>query len=39
VLSEAPRCPFTKQPLRPDQLVVLNANNIERHRDRIVSAA
>lgn len=39
VLVEQPRCPFTKQPLRPEQLVVLNANNISKHRDRIVTLA
>lgn len=36
VLAEQQRCPFTKQALRVEQLVVLNQNNIERHRDRIV---
>jgi hypothetical protein len=37
VLQEHKRCPFTKQPLAPGQLVALNKNNIERFRDRIVS--
>jgi hypothetical protein len=37
VLSETGRCPFTKAPLRPDMLTVLTANNIERHRARIIS--
>jgi hypothetical protein len=37
VLSETGRCPFTKAPLRPDMLTVLTANNIEKHRARIVA--
>lgn len=37
VLAESGRCPFTQAPLRPDQLTVLTANNIERLRDRIVA--
>jgi len=36
VLSESQRCPFTKQPLRAEQLVALNRNNIERYRDKVV---
>ncbi len=36
VLSEGRRCPFTKQPLRTEQLVALNRNNIERYRAAIV---
>ncbi len=36
VLAEHKRCPFTKQPLGPEQLVLLNKNNIERYRDRII---
>lgn len=37
VLSEGRRCPFTKQPLRTEQLVALTRNNIERYMDAIVS--
>lgn len=37
VLSETGRCPFTKAVLRPDMLTVLTANNIEKHRARIVA--
>ena len=35
VLSDAQRCPFTKRPLRPEQLVTLTRSNIERYRDLI----
>lgn len=37
VLAETGRCPFTKVPMRPDQLTVLTRTNIERYRDRIVA--
>jgi len=36
VLAEQKRCPFTKNPLGPEQLTVLTKNNIERYRDRII---
>lgn len=36
VLSEAPRCPFTKRPLRAEQLVALSRRNVERFRPMIV---
>ncbi|KIY97812.1 hypothetical protein MNEG_10152, partial [Monoraphidium neglectum] len=36
VLSDGRRCPFTKRPLRPEQLVVLTRANVERYRDVIV---
>jgi hypothetical protein len=29
------RCPFTKQPLKAEQVTVLTKSNIERFRDRI----
>jgi hypothetical protein len=38
VLSESKCCPFTKQPLRRDQITALNENNIEHFRDKIVAA-
>lgn len=37
VLAESGRCPFTQAPLRPDMLVVLTANNIDKYRARIVA--
>lgn len=37
VLADDRRCPFTKQPLNPEQLVVLTKANVERYRDRIVA--
>jgi hypothetical protein len=37
VLAEAPRCPFTKVPLRREQLVVLTAHNIDKYRERIIT--
>ena len=36
VLSENRCCPFTKQPLAPESLVVLTKNNMERYRHRII---
>jgi hypothetical protein len=36
VLADQRRCPFTKQPLRVDQLTVLTQLNIARLRDLIV---
>ena len=36
VLAEHKRCPFTKQPLGPEQLKVLTKSNIEQHRHRII---
>jgi hypothetical protein len=36
VLAENPRCPFTKAPLRPDQLIVLTKHNIDKYRDRVI---
>ncbi|GBF99740.1 hypothetical protein Rsub_12515 [Raphidocelis subcapitata] len=39
VLAEDRRCPFTKRPLKPEQLVALNHNNIERYRDILVLSA
>jgi len=30
------RCPFTRLPLRPEQLVVLTKRNLARYADRIV---
>jgi hypothetical protein len=37
VLSEARCCPFTKRPLRVDELVVLTRHNVERYRHLIVT--
>lgn len=37
VLAEQQRCPFTKAPLRQDQLIVLTVNNIDKYRDRIIA--
>eukprot|EP00878_Enallax_costatus_P034271 GHUV01037990.1.p2 GENE.GHUV01037990.1~~GHUV01037990.1.p2 ORF type:complete len:108 (+),score=37.96 GHUV01037990.1:89-412(+) len=37
VLAEQQRCPFTKAALRPDQLIVLTVNDIEKYRDRIIA--
>lgn len=36
VLAEHKRCPLTKVPLSTEQLVLLNKNNIERYRHRII---
>lgn len=36
VLAEQKRCPFTKQALGPEHLTVLNKNNIERYKDKII---
>ncbi|GIL69083.1 hypothetical protein Vretimale_17338 [Volvox reticuliferus] len=36
VLAEHGRCPFTKQPLKPEALTVLTKNNIDRYRGRII---
>lgn len=36
VLAEQARCPFTKQPMRVDQLTVLTSLNLERFQDRIM---
>jgi hypothetical protein len=38
VLSDGRRCPLTKRPLRPEQLVVLTRANVERYRDVIVTS-
>jgi hypothetical protein len=38
VLSEGRGCPFTKRPLRVDELVVLTRHNVERYRRLIVTA-
>jgi hypothetical protein len=36
VLAEQGKCPFTQQPLRPEQITVLTKANIERLRDRLI---
>ncbi|GLI62832.1 hypothetical protein VaNZ11_005394 [Volvox africanus] len=36
VLAEHGRCPFTKQPLKPEAVTVLTKNNIDRYRGRII---
>ena len=36
VLKETGKCPFTQKPLAPSALIVLNKNNIDKWREKIV---
>lgn len=36
VIAEQGKCPFTQQPVRREQIILLTHANIERHRDSII---
>lgn len=36
VIAEQGKCPFTQQPVRREQVILLTDANIERHRDSII---
>ena len=36
VIAEQGKCPFTQQPLRREQIILLTHANIERHRANII---